>query len=79
MLGIKGRRLMSTTGIRPNPADWRRSQRILLPIAVHISGELPDGQRIETLTSTLVVIAHGALLQLREPVREGQILSASAR
>jgi hypothetical protein len=51
----------------------------LLPIAVHISGELPDGQRIETLTSTLVVIAHGALLQLREPVREGQILSASAR
>ena len=48
---------MSTIGIRPNPADWRRSQRILLPIAVRISGELPDGQRIETLTSTLVGLA----------------------
>jgi len=42
MLGNQKRRLMSTTGIRPNLADRRRSQRI------------------EALTSTLVVNAHGA-------------------
>lgn len=66
---------MTTSGVRLNPADRRRSQRILLPIAVRISGEGPHGQRLEELTSTLVVNAHGALLQLREPVREGQILS----
>ena len=66
---------MSTTGPRPHPADRRLSQRILLPIAVRISGESPHGQRIEEMTSTLVINAHGALLQLREPVREGQLLS----
>ena len=72
---LRGEPFVSTIGIRPNPADRRRSQRILLPIAVRISGESPDGQRIEEHTSTLVVNAHGALLQLREPVRTGQMLS----
>jgi len=75
MLEILEDSFVSTTGIRLNPADRRRSQRILLPIAVRVSGERADGRRLEELTSTLVVNAHGALLQLREPVSEGQMLA----
>ena len=66
---------MSTPDTRLSRANRRRSQRILLPIAVRISGELPNGRRVEEETSTLVVNAHGALLRLCEPVHEGQILT----
>lgn len=66
---------MSTFHLRPNPhAQQRRSQRILLSVAVHISGIRPNGAPFSERTSTLVVNAHGALIRLREPVTMGQKL-----
>jgi len=66
---------MTTPQIRPNPGtNQRRSQRILLAVAVHISGMRPNGSPFSERTSTLVVNAHGALIRLREPVLVGQEL-----
>jgi hypothetical protein len=62
------RRKDRSVSTRTYPAGRRRSHRILLLVAVRISGELPDGRRVEEETSTLLVSAHGALLQLREAV-----------
>ena len=66
---------MNTLTIRPQPfAQQRRSQRILLSIPVVISGNRDDGSPFVERTKTLVVNAHGALIQLRERVFVNQIL-----
>jgi hypothetical protein len=60
---------------RPSPyAKQRRSQRILLSIPVIVSGEKAKGTPFSERTRTLVVNAHGALIELREPVLIGQPL-----
>jgi hypothetical protein len=67
---------MSTPNIRPtHAANQRRSQRILLAVPVRVSGNRISGAPFVEHTKTLIVNAHGALLQLEEPVREGQALS----
>ena len=67
---------MSTPNIRPTQAaNQRRSQRILLAIPVRVSGKRANGSSFVEHAKTLIVNAHGALLQLEEPVREGQALS----
>jgi hypothetical protein len=67
---------MSTPNIRPTQAaNQRRSQRILLAVPVRVSGKRADETPFVEHTKTLVVNAHGALLQLEELVREGQVLS----
>jgi hypothetical protein len=67
---------MSTPNIRPTQAaNQRRSQRILLAVPVRVSGKGAKGTPFVEHTKTLIVNAHGALLQLEEPVREGQVLS----
>jgi hypothetical protein len=67
---------MSTPNIRPiQAANQRRSQRILLAVPVRVSGKRADETLFVEHTKTLVVNADGALLQLEEPVREGQALS----
>ena len=66
---------MNRSQIRSNPsANQRRSQRILLSVAVHISGMRSNGSLFSERASTLVVNAHGALIRLREPVSVGQKL-----
>jgi len=61
--------------LRPNPnAKQRRSQRILLAVPVIVSGKRPAGAPFAERTRTLVVNAHGALVELREPVLIGQTL-----
>lgn len=66
---------MSTSHIRPSPyANQRRSQRILLSVAVIISGSRSNGTSFSERTSTQVVNAHGATIQLRERVLVGQKL-----
>jgi len=66
---------MSTPNLRPSAfASQRRSQRILLSVPVRVSGRRVDGKPFVELTNTLIVNAHGALIQLREPVRERQVL-----
>jgi len=58
----------------PPLRDRRRSQRVLLriPIAVIASG--PDKKMIREQTHTVVVNAHGALINLELPVRVGQVV-----
>lgn len=66
---------MSTPNLRPNlNANQRRSQRILLTVPIVISGTRPNGALFAERTSTLIVNAHGALIQLRERVSVGQKL-----
>ena len=67
---------MSTPIIRPTQlANQRRSQRILLSVPVRVSGTQTSGTPFVEHTKTMIVNAHGALLQLEEPVQEGQTLN----
>jgi hypothetical protein len=66
---------MSAPNLRPSPhATQRRSQRILLSIPIVISGLKHSGAPFSERTRTLVVNAHGALVELRETVLVGQPL-----
>jgi hypothetical protein len=47
----------------PNPQTRRRSQRVLLQVAVLVRTELPDGKRVQTQAFTESVNAHGGLLE----------------
>lgn len=62
VLSTQNPRLVSTL-------SQRRSQRILLSVSVQVTGTRPNGSEFEEATTTLVVNAHGALLQLREPLK----------
>lgn len=64
-LSTQNPRLVSTL-------NQRRSQRILLSVSVRVTGTQPNGGEFEEMTTTLVVNAHGALLQLREAVQLDQ-------
>ena len=67
---------MSTPNIRPTQmANQRRSQRILLSVLLRVSGKRANGAPFVEHTKTLIVNAHGTLMQLQEPVRDGQSLS----
>ena len=69
---------MNAPNLRPSPhSNQRRSQRILLSIPVIISGQQSSGAPFTERTRTLVVNAHGALIELREPVLVGQSLRVS--
>src|SRR5262249_38114644 len=52
--------------------DRRRSQRVLLQIAVLIKTEARDGTRVRTLAFTQVVNAHGGLLDAPFQMTAGQ-------
>lgn len=66
---------MSTSHFRPGVSvNQRRSQRILLTVPVVVSGISSNNAVFSERTSTLVVNAHGALIQLREHVVAGQKL-----
>ena len=67
---------MSAPEIRPTPvANQRRSQRVILAVPLRVSGNRLSGAPFVEHAKTLIVNAHGALLQLQEPLREGQTLS----
>ena len=53
----------------------RRNQRILLSVPLRVSGKRLNGTAFVEHTKTLTVSAHGALLQLQEPVLHGQSLN----
>jgi len=66
---------VNAPSLRPGPySTQRRSQRILLSIPVVVSGKKSNGAPFTERTRTLVVNAHGALVELREPVLAGQLL-----
>jgi len=55
-------------------SNRRRSQRVLLRIPIAVIAPGPDKNMVREQTHTLVVNAHGALIQLELKVREGQVL-----
>jgi hypothetical protein len=66
---------LSTPNLRPNPyGNQRRSQRILFMAPILISGVRSNKAPFSERTTTVIVNAHGALIQLREPVLVGQAL-----
>jgi hypothetical protein len=54
-----------------NPIARRRSQRVLMQVAVRIRGEDVQGKNIEEETETLAINAHGALVLMRSRVTSG--------
>lgn len=73
----KGAKVVSTANTHPASfANQRRSQRILLSVPLRVSGKHANGKPFAEFTHTLIVSAHGALIQLREPVRVGQRVNA---
>jgi hypothetical protein len=66
---------MSTNPVRPTRnINTRRSQRLMLKMAVAIAGPKASGGNFVEQTITEVVNAHGALIHLKEPVSDGQQL-----
>ena len=55
----------------------RRSERVVLRVPVQLSAKLPDGKRISIEARTLVVNAHGGLLDVGMEMLAGQPLLLS--
>jgi hypothetical protein len=54
-----------------NPGARRRSQRVLMQVAVRIRGTDAQGQNFEEFSETLAINAHGALVLLTARVTSG--------
>jgi hypothetical protein len=50
----------------------RRSERVVLRVRIHLSARMPDGKRISIEAYSLVVNAHGGLLDVGMEMAEGQ-------
>ena len=55
-----------------NPANRRRSERVMLQIPVVVQTKTREGKDVRENTQTVVVNAHGGLLKLRMEVKTGQ-------
>ena len=67
---------MSTPNIRPiQAANQRRSQRILLSVPLRVSGKRTDGTPFVEHTTTQIVNAHGALVELGISLDQGQVVT----
>jgi hypothetical protein len=55
----------------------RRSERVILQIPLQLSARLPDGHRIRIEVKTLVVNAHGGLLDVGMELEPGQRIMLS--
>lgn len=54
-----------------NPVARRRSQRVLMQVAIRIRGDNAQGTPFEEETETLAINAHGALILLQARVTSG--------
>ena len=54
-----------------NPSPRRRSQRVLMQVAVRVRGNDTHGKGFEEETSTLAINAHGALVLLQARITSG--------
>ena len=57
---------------QPDTQNRRRSQRVLLEIAVYIRAQMPNGNRVQAQAFTQVVNAHGGLLEATFRMTPGQ-------
>jgi hypothetical protein len=64
--------LVSTKVADPNPANRRRSERVMLQIPIVVQVSTRDGKDMSEETQTEVVNAHGGLMKLRMEVKTGQ-------
>jgi hypothetical protein len=55
----------------------RRSERVVLRVPVHLSARMPGGKRISIEAHTLVVNAHGCLLDIGLEMVKGQQIRLS--
>ena len=62
---------MSETSLQ----NRRRSQRVLLQVAVLVRTDMPGGKRLQIQAFTLVVNAHGALIALAMNVHPNELLA----
>ena len=58
----------------PNPANRRRSERVMLQVPVTVLTETSEREQVREDAHTLVVNAHGGLLKLKMEVLAGQPL-----
>jgi|SRR5579864_2847756 hypothetical protein len=58
-----------------NASTRRRSQRLFLQVRVVLEGKLANNSPFREETQTIVVNAHGALLEMSVPLDSGQIVS----
>ncbi|HEV2522481.1 MAG TPA: hypothetical protein VGT24_08875 [Candidatus Acidoferrales bacterium] len=59
-----------------DPAQGRRrSQRLFVQAPVNLEGRLPNNTPFDEPTQTIVVNAHGALVEARTSLNPGQILT----
>lgn len=54
-----------------NPGSRRRSQRVLMQVAVFVRGADSHGKTFEEQTETLAINAHGALILLEQRLTSG--------
>jgi hypothetical protein len=71
---------MSSPDLHPNRlANLRRSQRVCLSVPITVSKAEAGKPSASEETRTLIVSAHGALLELRMPVKFGDALTLKHR
>ena len=68
------RRRSNVPALDPNPANRRRSERVMLQVPVTVLTETHEREQVQEQTQTLVVNAHGGLLKLKMEVLAGQPL-----
>jgi hypothetical protein len=56
----------------PNPANRRRSERVMLQVPVVVQITTRAGKEVRENTHTVVVNAHGGLFKLKTEVKTGQ-------
>jgi hypothetical protein len=55
-----------------NPANRRRSERVMLQVPVVVQARTRDGKEVREETQTVAVNAHGGLLRLHMEIKAGQ-------
>ena len=63
--------MATTPGSPSHPSPRRRSQRVLMQVAVRIRGNDSQGKTFEEEAHTLAINAHGALIQLQARLTSG--------
>jgi hypothetical protein len=65
---------MNSQSSSSTPSNNRRSKRLLVHIPVFVIAVQPDKQRMREVAQTLVVSAHGCLIDLTMKLEIGQLL-----
>jgi hypothetical protein len=63
---------LSKTGSATDERGRRRSERVVLRVTLQLAAKMPDGKRINIEAHSLVVNAHGGLLEVGMELFRGQ-------